>query len=84
MALLPDPVEKPTLTPDETAKVLGLGRTATYEAIRRGEIPSLRFGRSVKVPTAALLRLLGHDPDSDVSPNPEIVRDLSIVRDAAN
>jgi excisionase family DNA binding protein len=50
-----------TLTVEETAEALGIGRTSAYEAIRRGEIPSLRFGRRVVVPRAALLRLLGEE-----------------------
>lgn len=43
-----------TLTIDETAAVLGLGRSAAYEAARRGQIPSRRLGRRVVVPVPAL------------------------------
>ena len=48
-----------TLTIEETAVVLGLGRTSAYEAARRGEIPSRRVGRRVIVPVPALLEWLG-------------------------
>lgn len=48
-----------TITVDEAAAALGLGRTATYDAVRRGEIESVRLGRKILVPTAPLLRLLG-------------------------
>ena len=48
-----------TLTVEEVASHLGLGRTATYEAARRGEIPSRRLGRRVIVPVPALLDWLG-------------------------
>jgi excisionase family DNA binding protein len=43
------------------AAVLGLGRTKAYEMARRGEFPVrvLRIGGSYRVPTAALLELLG-------------------------
>jgi excisionase family DNA binding protein len=51
-----------TITVSEAAALLGMGRSATYEAVRRGEIPSLRFGGRILVPVAALLRLLGFDP----------------------
>jgi hypothetical protein len=34
----------------ETGKALGLSRNATYEAARRGEIPTVPFGRLKKVP----------------------------------
>ena len=46
-----------TLSIDETASLLGLGRTAAYETARRGEIPSRKLGRRVIVP--ALLEWLG-------------------------
>ena len=50
-----------TLTIEETASLLGLGRTATYEAARRGEIPARRLGRRVVVPVPALLEWLSSD-----------------------
>jgi hypothetical protein len=34
----------------ETGQALGLSRNATYEAARRGEIPTVPFGRLKKVP----------------------------------
>ena len=48
-----------TISVEEAAALLGLGRTATYEAARRGEIPSRRLGRRVIVPVPALLDWLG-------------------------
>jgi len=50
--------EKRTLTVIEAARILGLSRNAAYEAIRRGELPALRFGRRVVVPAAALDKML--------------------------
>lgn len=50
---------KLTLTIEKVASLLGLGRTAAYEAARRGEIPSRRLGRRVIVPVPALLDWLG-------------------------
>ncbi len=46
------------LTVEEARQILRLGRNAAYEAIRRGEIPVLRFGRRIVVPRAALERML--------------------------
>ena len=47
----------------DTGRALGLGRNATYEAIRRGDIPSIKIGKRVLVPRAALERLLaGESP----------------------
>lgn len=53
-----------TLTVEEVASLLGLGRTAAYEAARRGQIPSRRLGRRVVVPVPALLAWLGADANS--------------------
>jgi prophage regulatory protein len=38
----------------EVARLLGIGRSKTYELIARGELPSLRIGRLVRVPRHAL------------------------------
>jgi hypothetical protein len=60
--VIPDPLERPTLPlwPD-TGRILGLGRSATYAAAERGEIPTLSFGARKVVPTAALRRLVQID-----------------------
>ena len=47
-----------TLTVEEAAAALGISRAGAYDAVRRGEIPSIRIGRRVLVPRAALERLL--------------------------
>jgi excisionase family DNA binding protein len=47
-----------TTTIVEAAKVLGVGRNQAYEAARRGEIPTIRIGKRLLVPLAALERLL--------------------------
>jgi excisionase family DNA binding protein len=57
----PSRIELRTLSVDDVAKVLGVGRSAVYEAIHRGEIPALHFGRRIVVPRVALLRLLGEE-----------------------
>jgi excisionase family DNA binding protein len=47
-----------TWTVDEAADLLGLSRPCAYEAVHRGEIPSIRVGRRILIPRAALsLRL---------------------------
>ena len=42
----------------EAARELKIGRGLAYEAIRRGEIPSLRIGHRILVPRKALDDLL--------------------------
>ena len=53
--------ERGAVSVEEARHLLGLGRSAAYDAIRSGEIPSVRVGRRLLVPVPALLRLLdGH------------------------
>jgi excisionase family DNA binding protein len=42
----------------EAAKLLGVGRNQAYEAAQRGEIPTIKIGKRILVPRAALERLL--------------------------
>jgi excisionase family DNA binding protein len=49
----------PTISIDQAARLCGIGRNAAYRAAHRGEIPSLRLGRRLRVPTARLLDMLG-------------------------
>jgi excisionase family DNA binding protein len=41
------------------AEFLGLGKSAVYEALRTGAIPSLRIGRRIRIPSHALLEQTG-------------------------
>ena len=45
-------------TVDEARRKLRLSRGLMYEAIHAGQIPSIRIGRRILVPRAALERLL--------------------------
>lgn len=54
--------EPETLTVEEAARVLGIGRNQAYEACARGDIPSLRIGKRILVPRRQLLEML--TPDS--------------------
>lgn len=58
--MLPTTTDLPAvLTVPEAARLLRIGRGAAYEAIRCGEIPSVRIGRSIRVPRHGLAALLG-------------------------
>ena len=53
------PVEdRLVFTVEEAAQLLGISRSFAYEAVQRGEIPSMRIGRRILVPKAALQRFL--------------------------
>ena len=47
-----------TVTVREAAKLLGIGRNLTYEAVKRGEIPSIRIGERILIPRAGIEKLL--------------------------
>jgi excisionase family DNA binding protein len=47
-----------TLTVEQAAKLLGIGRSTAYELVHTGDIPSLRLGRRIVVPRTRLAALL--------------------------
>ena len=63
---VPDPAIEPTITVERAAELLGISRGQGYEGVRTGEVPSLRVGRRIVVPTAALRRLLEIDGPGDI------------------
>jgi len=57
----PDPATRPTVLPEEAFALLGISRTTGYELIKRDAFPVrvLRLGRTMRIPLAPLLDLLG-------------------------
>lgn len=55
-------VKRVTITVEEAARILGVSRGSAYEAVHRGEIPTIRIGKRLVVPVAALERMLGAEP----------------------
>jgi excisionase family DNA binding protein len=53
-----DPTRSLVFTVAQTAELLGLGRNQTYEAVQRGDIPSIRIGKRILVPRFALENML--------------------------
>ena len=49
--------QRPVLSATQAADLLGVSRALVYELIRRRELPSVRLGRRVLVPSAAIARL---------------------------
>jgi excisionase family DNA binding protein len=58
---VPDPTDRPTLTLDETAAILGISRDSAYKGAACGDIPTIRIGRRLLVPTATIRRMLALD-----------------------
>ena len=67
---MPKIPETLTVSIPEAAHLLGLSRNGAYEAAKRGELPTVRFGRRIVVSKPALMRLLeearpkGRKPDA--------------------
>jgi hypothetical protein len=66
-ALVPDPAVEPTMKVDRVARAYGISRAAAYQAVLAGEIPSIKVGRRVVVPTAAVRRVLQLDSGTDAA-----------------
>ena len=47
-----------THTVDEAGRLLGLSRNSAYALAKTGELPTIRLGKRLLVPKAALARLL--------------------------
>ncbi len=43
------------VTPEEARAFLRVGRTHLYELVKTGALPSLTFGRTIRIPKRALL-----------------------------
>jgi excisionase family DNA binding protein len=53
-----DNTECLTISVEEAGRILGYSRNTAYEAVQRGELPTIRLGRKIRVPKAALERML--------------------------
>lgn len=52
-----------TYTVTETAEILGISRSSAYEAVRRGDIPSIAVGHRIVSTPSVLDRLIDGDAD---------------------
>ena len=50
--------DKKAVSVIEAARILGIGKNLAYDAVARGEIPSIRVGGRILVPVAALDQML--------------------------
>ncbi len=48
---------------EQASELMGISRSAAYRAVATGDLPSVRFGCRLYVPTARLLELLGLVPE---------------------
>jgi hypothetical protein len=61
------PTGTATLTVEQVAPIVGLGRTAAYEAVKRGDLPSRKVNGRVLIPVPALLSWLGVEASSGIT-----------------
>ncbi len=52
-------VESVVMSVEEAAEILGVSRNTAYEAVKRGEIPTMRIGRLIKVLRRPFMRMVG-------------------------
>ena len=50
--------ERLVYTVEEAGRLLGVSRTTAYECVRTRQLPSIRLGRRIVVPRAAIEALL--------------------------
>lgn len=52
-------IETATMSVAQAARLLGISTRSAYRAVDAGQIPSIRLGRRIRVPTAKLHDMLG-------------------------
>jgi excisionase family DNA binding protein len=67
------PVSTVTATPatisvPEAARIMGLSRNGAYAAAARGDIPTIRIGRKLLVPTQRLRAMLEGPTEQEAAP----------------
>ena len=50
------------LTVEEMASILRIGRNPAYQLVKDGNIHSIRVGRSIRIPRAALVQFMQRTP----------------------
>lgn len=60
--MLPDPEVRPHVSVEEAAAALGISRSSVYQAAVRGDLPAIRVGHRIVIPTARLREMLGLSP----------------------
>jgi len=51
-------MEKRTLSVKEVCELLGISKTRAMKSIKDGDIPAMRFGRRIRIPSAPIEKML--------------------------
>jgi hypothetical protein len=54
-------LDKLALSPKEAMTMASLGRSSFYDAVKRGDIPSVRIGKKILIPVTPFLKMFGED-----------------------
>jgi len=52
------PTERQTLKIEEAAKIPGISRNTAYDAVKTGQLPTIKIGKRLLVPRIAIERML--------------------------
>jgi excisionase family DNA binding protein len=61
-----------TVTIEEAAQLLGVGRQSAYQAARTGELPTIKIGRRLLVSRAQIDRMLGLNDERPAASSPGV------------
>ena len=56
--IMTDVTDSVAFTVDEAAKILRISRNSAYQAVKEGQIPSIRIGKRIVIPRQAFNRML--------------------------
>jgi excisionase family DNA binding protein len=57
------------LTVEELRAFLRIGRSSAYDLIRRGIMPAIRWGRTVRIPREAVMKFLDREGQNGNAPD---------------
>ncbi|MFI7195306.1 helix-turn-helix domain-containing protein [Nocardia nova] len=58
-------LRQPTVSVPQVAQLLGLGRSTVYAAVQSGQIPAIRIGHRVRIPSRWIRNAIQMDPPVD-------------------
>ncbi|MEU6585524.1 helix-turn-helix domain-containing protein [Nocardia sp. NPDC046763] len=58
---------EPTISIPDAARLLGIGRSTVYAAVKSGELPAIRVGHRVRIPSRWIREALRVDDEPDIS-----------------
>lgn len=62
-----EPIQPILLRPSKAATLADISRSVAYELIRTGQWPSIRVGRSIRVPVADLMAWIAANKNSTIA-----------------